>query len=94
MALVKHLGMLVVILTITKLATSYAWAGEYIYDVSGYGDDGSYVWGEVEVDSYGGIGGYIYNGEGEGVYVYGNWDGYGEIDSYGNDGNYYYLEVD
>ncbi len=35
MALVKRLGMLVVILTITSLETSYSQAGEYINDVYG-----------------------------------------------------------
>jgi len=65
----------------------------YNYDVSGYSDSGEYVYGEIDVDQSGGDG-YIYDENGDEVYIDVEWTGKGELEGYDSDGNYYELEVD
>ncbi len=65
----------------------------YNYDVSGYNSNGDYVYGEVDVDQSGGDG-YVYDENGDGIYIDVDWIGKGELEGYGSDGNYYELEVD
>lgn len=65
----------------------------YDYDVSGYDSDGSYVYGDVEVDQGGGDG-YIYTKDGEEKHIDVDWTGKGELEGYDEDGNYYELEVE
>lgn len=66
---------------------------DYDYEVSGADESGNFVYGDVEVDQYGGDG-YIYTEDGEGRHIDVDWTGYGELDGYDEEGNYYQLEVD
>lgn len=67
---------------------------EYNYDIEGYGgSDGDYYYGEIDISQDGGEG-YLYDEDGDEIWVEGEWDGYGSIEAYDEDGNYYELEVD
>ncbi len=78
-------------------SSSYRTSGygykSYNYDVSGYNYNGDYVYGEVDVDQSGGDG-YVYDENGDEIYIDVDWIGKGELEGYGSDGNYYELEVD
>jgi len=64
----------------------------YNYDVSGYGDSGD-VYGNIDIqDKYGE--GYIYNEDGEEVWVQVEWVDYGVLEAYDENDNFYELEVD
>lgn len=64
---------------------------EYNYDVEGYGDSG-YVYGNVDTrDKYGE--GYIYDEEGNGLWIETEWVDYGILEAYDEYGNWYELEV-
>lgn len=65
----------------------------YNYDVNGYSDGGDYVYGEIDVDRSGGDG-YIYDDEGNEMYIDVEWAGKGELEGYDSEGNYYELEVE
>ena len=65
----------------------------YDYNVSGYKDDGSYIYGDVNVTSSGGDG-YVYKDNGESVYVTVDWVGKGMLEGYDDNGEYYEFEVD
>ncbi len=65
----------------------------YDYSVDGYGDDGGYVYGDVETSGQD-VDGYLYDDSGNTIYFDGEFDGYGTIEGYGDDGNYYELEVE
>jgi|TARA_B100000315_G_C14134070_1_gene388225 hypothetical protein len=83
----------VCLLAIPYILSTSLQAGDY--DVSGYSDDGSYVYGEIDSSSgsrY--VDGYIYTEEGESKYFDGEWSGYGKIEGYDEDGNYISLDVD
>lgn len=67
----------------------------YDYDVSGYRDDGTYLYGEIEAQ--GGnrdVEGYLYTDDGDETYFEGEWTGRGEIEGYDEEGNYINLETD
>jgi hypothetical protein len=65
----------------------------YNYDVSGYSDTGEYIYGNIDTqDKYGD--GYIYNEDGDEVYVQTEWVDYGVLEAYDDEGNFYEMEVD
>ncbi len=64
----------------------------YNYDVEGYSDSGDYFYGNVDTqDKYGD--GYIYDEEGNEVYVQTEWVDYGVMEAYDDYGNSYEFEV-
>jgi hypothetical protein len=65
----------------------------YIYDVSGYNQNGVYVWGNVDVDQSDGDG-YINYTNGDYIFTNVYWIGKGELEGYGTNGDYYTLVVD
>lgn len=67
--------------------------GQYNYDVSGYDQDGGYVFGNVDTNDRH-VEGYVFNDQGDEVYFQGEFFGRGEIEGYDEHGNYVYLEVD
>lgn len=74
--------------------SGYSGDYEYNYDIEGYGgEDGGYYYGDIDISQDGGEG-YIYDEDGNEVWIEGEWDGYGEIEAYDENGNYYELEVD
>lgn len=74
--------------------SGYSGSYEYNYDVNGYGgEDGNYYYGNVDISSDGGEG-YLYDEDGNEIWVEGEWDSYGEIEAYDEDGNSYELEID
>lgn len=73
--------------------SGYSGDYEYNYDIEGYGGpDGDYYYGDIDISEDGGEG-YIYDEDGNEVWIEGEWDGYGEIEAYDEEGNYYELEV-
>lgn len=87
--------LLLSLLIISLSMTPYSFASDYEYEVEGYSDDGSYVYGEIEANQdEQEVEGYIYDEEGNVVYFEGEWTGYGEIDGYDENGNYVVLETD
>lgn len=64
----------------------------YNYDISGYDEDGNYVYGNVDIDESGE--GYIVDEDGNEKYIEVEWVGYGEMEGYDEDGEYYELGVD
>lgn len=64
----------------------------YNYDVEGYGDTG-YAYGNVDMSGKYGEG-YIYNEDGDEVWVEAEWTDYGVLEAYDEDGNYYELEAE
>jgi hypothetical protein len=65
----------------------------YSYDVSGYDENGGYVYGSIDVTREGGDG-YVYDEEGNEKYIQIDWTGKGELEGYDDDGLSYELEVD
>lgn len=63
----------------------------YNYDVEGYGDTG-YAYGNVDMSGKYGEG-YIYNEDGDEVWVEAEWTDYGVLEAYDEDGNWYELEA-
>lgn len=73
--------------------TGYSGGYGYNYDVEGYSDSGDYFYGEIDTqDKYGE--GYIYDEDGNEVYVETEWTGYGELEATDEYGNTYEFEVD
>lgn len=73
--------------------SGYSGSYEYNYDVEGYSDSGDYFYGEVDTqDKYGE--GYIYDEDGNEIYVETEWTGYGELEATDEYGNTYEFEVD
>ena len=68
----------------------------YTYDVSGYSySSGSYLYGEIEsTKGTRSVDGYLYDDEGNEIYVEGEWSGKGEAEVTDQDGNTYEIEVD
>mgnify|MGYP000113430057 CR=1 FL=1 len=67
---------------------------EYNYDVSGYSSDsGDYLYGNVDTSGKYGEG-YIYDEDGNEIYVETEWTDYGVMEAYDEEGNYYEFEVD
>lgn len=71
--------------------TGYSGDYGYNYDVEGYGDTG-YVYGEIDTSGKYGEG-YIYNEEGDEVWIETEWTDYGVLEAYDEDGNWYELET-
>lgn len=71
--------------------TGYSGDYGYNYDVEGYGDTG-YVYGNVDTSGQYGEG-YLYNEDGEEVWVETEWTDYGVLEAYDEDGNWYELET-
>lgn len=71
--------------------TGYSGNYGYNYDVEGYGDTG-YVYGSVDTSGRYGEG-YLYNEEGEEVWVETEWTDYGVLEAYDENGNWYELET-
>lgn len=71
--------------------TGYSGNYEYSYDIDGYGDNG-YVYGDVETSGKYGEG-YVYDEDGNEIWVETEWTGYGVLEAYDEDGNYYELET-
>lgn len=87
--------LLITLLVIALSMTPYSFASDYEYEVEGYSDDGSYVYGEIEANKgEQEVEGYIYDEEGNEVYFEGKWTGYGEVEGYDENGNYVVLETD
>lgn len=69
-------------------------ASDYQYDVEGYSDDGTYIYGEIEANrNERDVEGYIYDEKGNELYFEGEWVGHGEIEGYDEEGNYIELET-
>ena len=65
----------------------------YNYDVVGYDSYGNYVYGNIDV--YDGDGdGYIYDEDGNEIFIYVEWVEYGVLEAYDEFGEYYELEVE
>ena len=75
---------------IEKAGSAYK---SYNYDVSGYNQNGVYVWGNVDVDQSDGDG-YINYTNGDYIFTNVYWIGKGELEGYGTNGDYYTLVVD
>lgn len=63
------------------------------YDVSGYDDEGNYVYGEVEMDDKYGYG-YVYDENGNDIYLDVEWQGKDELEGTDENGITYNLETD
>lgn len=76
-----------------KYNSRTGYSGDYSYDysVEGYGDTG-YAYGDVEMNGKYGEG-YIYNEDGEEVYVETEWTDNGVMEAYDEYGNWYEFEV-
>ena len=72
--------------------TGYSGNYGYNYDVSGYGDTG-FTYGNIDTSGKYGEG-YLYDEDGNEVYVETEWTDYGVMEAYDENGNYYELEVD
>lgn len=62
------------------------------YSVRGF-DENGFVYGEVSVDDIHGYG-YIFDEDGNPIYINVRWSGNDTFDGYDEDGNYYDLEID
>ena len=71
--------------------TGYSGDYSYSYSVDGEGDSG-YVYGDIDTNGKYGEG-YIYNEDGEEVYVETEWTDYGVMEATDEDGNTYELEA-
>jgi len=66
----------------------------YYYDVSGYFEDGTYVYGRIEAQSQNqNVDGYIYREDGKEEQIEGKWVGKGEIEGWNGNGNRLFLKV-
>lgn len=97
--LTKKIGScrLVAFLMVAIVVTASAWpaiAGSV--DVSGYTDNGVYVYGELDINAGGSVDGYLYAPNGSSIHVEGEIDSGGtvEIDSDSWGGGGYELDVD
>lgn len=72
--------------------TGYSGNYDYNYDVSGYGDNG-YIYGNIDTSGKYGEG-YVYDEDGNEVYVETEWIDYGVLEATDEYGNTYELEVD
>lgn len=72
--------------------TGYSGNYDYNYDVEGYGDNG-YTSGNIDTSGKYGEG-YIYDEEGNEIYVETEWTDYGVMEATDEDGNTYELEVE
>lgn len=66
---------------------------DYNYDVEGYSDSGDYFYGNVDTSGKYGDG-YIYDEDGNEMYVETEWVDYGVMEATDEDGNSYEFEVD
>lgn len=71
----------------------YTTTKSYSYSVSGYDDNTNYIYGDIDVDQSGGDG-YIYDDDGNSIYINVDWTGKGQLEGYDDNGKYYELEVD
>ena len=63
------------------------------YDVSGYDEDGNYVYGEVDMDNKYGSGS-VYDEDGNDIDLDVEWQGQGELEGTDGNGTTYDLETD
>lgn len=77
------------------LITTNVLAADHVYDVSGYDDNGNYVYGEVEANNgERDISGTLFDDNGNIIDIDGQWNGYGQIDAEDMEGNSFDLETD
>lgn len=97
--LTKKIGIffLVALFMVSSLVAASTWsayAGSV--DVSGYTDNGVYVYGDLDINAGGSVDGYVYAPNGSSIYVEGEIESGGsvEIDSDSWGGGGYELDVD
>ncbi|OGY34230.1 MAG: hypothetical protein A3D99_04195 [Candidatus Andersenbacteria bacterium RIFCSPHIGHO2_12_FULL_45_11] len=74
--------------------TGYSGDYSYNYSAEGYGNDsGEYVYGDVDTEGKYGEG-YLYDEDGNEIYVETEWVDYGVLEATDEYGNTYELEVD
>lgn len=71
--------------------SGYSGSYEYSYDVEGYGE-GGYVYGTVDTSGKYGEG-YVYDEDGNELWVETEWTNYGVLEAYDEEGNWYELET-
>lgn len=88
--MMKSITMVILILLIVTTIPCRA----NTYDVSGYDDNGNYVYGEIEAEGEKYGHGEIFVEDGNQRDIDFEWTGYGELEATDDEGNIYDLDVD